>query len=199
MFCPNCGKDCGDARFCIFCGTQIQTEARQEAAKTEWRVGMPCPHCGGTKLEGNRCAFCGAELIEKNKPSTKKLILREQHRVYMQKVLEGEPAMRCIGINEKSIQYEPTVVRFYQGMECLCTIPYEDLVFVDSHRSWGLFGGWLTLRYEKNRDQPLPCTLTEARNDLTTIIFPSKKADVFQFLFRITSAIVENNRIVAHL
>ncbi len=199
MFCPNCGKDCGEARFCIFCGTQIQTETRQEAAKAAWRAGMPCPYCGGTKLEGNRCAFCGTELFEKNKPSTKKLILREQHRVYMQKIFKGEPGMRYIGINEKSIQYEPTVVRFYQGIECLCTIPYEDLVFVDLHRGWGLFDGWMTVRYEKNRDQPLPRTLAAAREDVTTIIFPASEAEGWQHLFDITAGIVENNRIVAHL
>ncbi len=199
MFCPNCGKDCGEARFCIFCGTQLQTETRQEAAKAVWRVGMPCPYCGGTKLEGNRCAFCGTELFEKNKPSTKKLILREQHRVYMQKVMEGNHARRYAGSGESSIQYESTVMRFYQGTKCLCTVPYEDLLIVDLHRSWGPFDGWMTVRYEKNRDQPLPRTLAAAKEDLTTIIFPASEADGYQYLYDITAVIAENNRIVAHL
>lgn len=63
MFCPNCGKDCGNNRFCVSCGTRIQPEAVQESRKTEWKAGMPCPHCGGTKLTDNCCAFCGAQLV----------------------------------------------------------------------------------------------------------------------------------------
>ena len=63
MFCPNCGKDCGDGKFCSECGTQLQQSAKKDTQQTEWKVGMACPHCGGTKLEGIYCAFCGAQLI----------------------------------------------------------------------------------------------------------------------------------------
>ena len=63
MFCPNCGKDCGDGKFCSECGTQLQQSAKTDAQQMEWKVGMACPHCGGTKLEGNCCAFCGAQLM----------------------------------------------------------------------------------------------------------------------------------------
>ena len=59
MFCPNCGNNCGDAKFCVKCGTKIQQEA---TASTAWAPGMACPHCGGTKIEGDCCAFCGAKL-----------------------------------------------------------------------------------------------------------------------------------------
>lgn len=62
MFCPNCGNNCGDARFCSSCGTQLQ-QAAPTAQVGEWKVGMPCPQCGGTKLDGDCCAFCGAQLI----------------------------------------------------------------------------------------------------------------------------------------
>jgi hypothetical protein len=68
MFCPNCGNNCGDARFCSSCGTQLQQAAAPTAQSGEWKVGMPCPHCGGTKLNGDCCAFCGAQLMAKEEP-----------------------------------------------------------------------------------------------------------------------------------
>ena len=60
MYCPNCGNDCGDARFCVKCGTELSREEKKTEA---WTVGMPCPHCGGTQLDGRSCAFCGAQLM----------------------------------------------------------------------------------------------------------------------------------------
>ena len=60
MFCPNCGKDCADSKFCSMCGTKIPDT---EAMDAVWSVGMPCPHCGGTKLDGLNCAFCGSQLL----------------------------------------------------------------------------------------------------------------------------------------
>ena len=60
MFCPNCGKDCGSAKFCPECGEKLQQVAKKDAV---WQVGMPCPNCGGTKLDGSNCLFCGAQLI----------------------------------------------------------------------------------------------------------------------------------------
>ena len=59
MFCPNCGNDCGTAKFCVKCGTRIE----QAEKSSVWSVGVPCPHCGGTQMEGSNCAFCGAQLI----------------------------------------------------------------------------------------------------------------------------------------
>ena len=63
MFCPNCGKDCGSAKFCPECGQKLQGKFEQEQKSPVWSVGMSCPHCGGTRLDGNSCAFCGAQLM----------------------------------------------------------------------------------------------------------------------------------------
>ena len=63
MFCPNCGKDCGSAKFCPECGQKLQGKPEKEQKSSVWSVGMPCPHCGGTRLDGGCCAFCGAQLV----------------------------------------------------------------------------------------------------------------------------------------
>lgn len=60
MFCPKCGKDGKDFKFCSYCGTEMPI---LEETPEVWSVGMACPHCGGTKLEGKNCAFCGAQLM----------------------------------------------------------------------------------------------------------------------------------------
>ena len=59
MYCPNCGKDCGNSNFCPNCGKKLSV---QPASPSAWAPGMACPHCGGTKIEGDHCAFCGAKL-----------------------------------------------------------------------------------------------------------------------------------------
>ena len=66
MFCPNCGNNCGDARFCTACGTQVQKVEVQkqpkEAQEKVWTEGMPCPYCGGMQIENGKCMFCGVQL-----------------------------------------------------------------------------------------------------------------------------------------
>ena len=58
MFCPNCGNNCGDARFCPSCGTKLQQVAAPAVQSGEWKVGMPCPHCGGTGYVGSQMCSC---------------------------------------------------------------------------------------------------------------------------------------------
>lgn len=60
MFCPNCGKDCKDAKFCPECGEKLQRATKNVAV---WQPGMPCPNCGSTSLNGNCCDACGAQLV----------------------------------------------------------------------------------------------------------------------------------------
>lgn len=60
MYCPNCGKDCGSAKFCTGCGTKLEENIAQSAARA---AEQRCPHCGGTQMDGDKCAFCGALLV----------------------------------------------------------------------------------------------------------------------------------------
>ena len=62
MFCPNCGRECKDGRFCMGCGTRLPEEAVDLRDAAPWRPGMACPFCGANEVEGNRCAYCGGVL-----------------------------------------------------------------------------------------------------------------------------------------
>ena len=65
MFCPNCGKDCGGANFCVVCGARIQQELTVKQEKTIWSEGKSCPHCGGVGIEDGCCVYCGMRLLKK--------------------------------------------------------------------------------------------------------------------------------------
>ena len=48
MFCPNCGRDCGDARFCSACGTQVQQGSSNQSSAQENRIR--CPWCSSLSV-----------------------------------------------------------------------------------------------------------------------------------------------------
>lgn len=44
MFCPNCGNNCGDARFCTACGTQLRDIKVQEQQADKSATNAACDH-----------------------------------------------------------------------------------------------------------------------------------------------------------
>ena len=36
MFCPNCGNNCGDAKFCSNCGQKLEKTNNESVMKTEY-------------------------------------------------------------------------------------------------------------------------------------------------------------------
>lgn len=47
MFCPKCGRDCGNKRFCSSCGMKLNQDAEQSIV---WSVNSPCSHCVGLPM-----------------------------------------------------------------------------------------------------------------------------------------------------
>ena len=93
MFCPNCGRDCGNDAFCGSCGTNLRTH------QSQWEVGMPCPHCGGMQVENGICTFCGVKLQE---PQKRELTYEEKR-----KVLLAAQEMFCTECLSTSFTIEP--------------------------------------------------------------------------------------------
>lgn len=58
MFCHNCGKDCGEFKFCPYCGVQVQ-QTQENGLKCEFCDSIikiapdsgVCPNCGGFLTE----------------------------------------------------------------------------------------------------------------------------------------------------
>lgn len=106
MFCPNCGKECDTARFCVKCGTELSPEVKETEA---WSVGMPCPHCGGTQLNGRNCAFCGAQLMldrshEKNIPALDQGL--DSYEIPYRKFYPNPLSKYCLSIEKNGIVIE---------------------------------------------------------------------------------------------
>jgi len=122
MFCPNCGKDCGSAKFCPECGQKLQGKPEKEQKSSVWSVGMPCPHCGGTKLDGGCCAFCGAQLVlnEEINPNA------EADSFVLPEIVVG--FCRIINLDENSFTYRKNAVFSKKFQEFV--ISYSDIVSV---------------------------------------------------------------------
>jgi hypothetical protein len=165
MFCPNCGKDCGNANFCSHCGTRIQQGVKAEAKSAVWSVGMPCPYCGGTKLEGNNCAFCGAQLmVNVAKKDQKKISVDIPCGCY-------KGVSSSLTLYEKECLVSNTLL-FFKKIDT--KIPYdqiETVIFVRSgYRTISL--GFLLFRSEGMNTEPITNDINYA-NDRTTISFSS--------------------------
>ena len=51
MFCPNCGNNCGDARFCFVCGTQLRSDGKSFEDDSFKDVMLLCDEFLGDELE----------------------------------------------------------------------------------------------------------------------------------------------------
>ncbi len=160
---------------------------------------MPCPYCGGTKLEGNHCAFCGAVLLQEDVISPKKLVLREQHRVFMEKMLEGDAWRRYRALHDSYLQLEASALKIHRSNDCEYTIPYEQLIAIQYRKKCGLFNGWLSMRGEKNRNQPLPDTYFLAKKDDFTLLYSPEDEQNYYQIFNVLQVIVESNQRVETL
>jgi len=66
MFCPNCGKEIKEGKFCMNCGTKLPniTEEMPSTWEEEKKLekSVFCPNCGKEIKEGNFCIHCGTKL-----------------------------------------------------------------------------------------------------------------------------------------
>lgn len=158
MFCPNCGKDCGSAKFCPECGEKLQQVAKKDAV---WQVGMPCPNCGGTKLDGNNCLFCGAQLVlDLNNGNL------DPHDSYEIPTKELATCMDKIRLEHNAVVIKKQIIIRNYGYR----IPYEQLTEVRLLRpstEQDMHGyGRLTIRHEGNKYKPIE----DNRLDKTSIM-----------------------------
>ena len=175
MFCPNCGKDCGSAKFCPECGQKLQGKFEQEQKSPVWSVGMPCPHCGGTKLDGNNCAFCGAQLV-------------------LPEDIENHKHDKCdlipYGIYQGVYGYlklreEYLVIQNSKGPEV--TIPYDEIEEILHYPDRMFRFACLCIRWKGNAYKPLP-EWYEVRNDETSFVAHVGDEDL---LFQIYHALID--------
>ena len=174
MFCPNCGKDCGDGKFCSECGTQLQQSTKTDTQQTQWKVGMACPHCGGTKLEGNCCAFCGSQLMLDEK--------KEENEDVSYCIPVGKYGGGISGGGQIEFANNLLVVRTYGFFKTYeSRIPYSQITQVVYIRP-GMCEGYLVIRWEGNKDLPLPAEGNH-KQDRTSVRFTAEYDELFYSFF----------------
>ena len=159
MFCPKCGNNCGDNRFCGRCGAQVQMATEQQPQQIAWVAGMACPHCGGTKLEGNNCAFCGAQLIA---DMPEEYVQRDEY--------DGFPFGAYNGYRS-FMQLDASGVLIKNARYSERKIPYESITSILLREARVFSHGWLSFRYAENSHLPLVVRIADAVNDATTFIY----------------------------
>ena len=161
MFCPKCGNNCGDNRFCGRCGAQVQAVTVQEPQQTAWSVGMACPHCGGTKLEGKNCTFCGAQLMA---DMPEEYIKRSEYDTIPFGAYDGYRSF---------LQLDASGVLIKNAGDSERRIPYESITSILLRKERVFSHGWLSFRYSENSHWPLALRIADAVNDATTFIYVS--------------------------
>ena len=127
MYCPNCGKDCGNANYCPNCGKKLSV---QSAAPSAWAPGMPCPHCGGTKLDGKNCAFCGAVLVADPPVSNASDVFDQGLDSYdfdYRRFYPNPLGAYCLSVERNAVVIESGTFLIKRRE----VIPYRDLVGID--------------------------------------------------------------------
>ena len=179
MFCPKCGEDSGEFKFCPYCGSKIPDE---EVKTAVWSMGMACPHCGGTKLEGNNCAFCGAQLIAE----THRLNDRKSEAVQI-------PFGKYKGYHS-FLELNEDGILIQNAKHSEHKIPYDGVTSVLLRKERFFCYGWLSLRYTNNFYQPPAFHLKDALQDATTFMYISKEDAVkMKQAYYALKSIVEKN------
>ena len=183
MFCPNCGNNCGDARFCPSCGTQLQQATR--TTYSDWRVGMPCPNCGGTQLDGQKCAFCGSQLVVNVNPAEDTVPIPYGH------YKEG---LSSLDLREDHLVISRTFPFSKRGTVRSC-VSYSELKKVILRKKGpGRFScGYLSVRWADNIHIPTPNNDCEAATDYASVTYCDFREEVYEKIYLALKAIIENN------
>ena len=176
MFCHNCGKDCGDFKFCPHCGTQVKIDEAKTAVEAVWAVGKPCPQCGGTEVSNGRCAFCGVQLFE---------VERQE-----QKIIEIELPKPPIGIYRIADDYMQLgdygfriFKKFLNNEVTDFSMAYRDIADVKFEYGKTLNPGFLSIKSKQNRHIPFPATFTSKMYDKSTFFVHKRNNDEFYRLY----------------
>ena len=174
MFCPNCGQDCGDAKFCTGCGTQLKQATENKLQKAAWTVGTPCPYCGGVGLNGNCCAFCGVQLISEDtvEKETKK------------ELKFPEPPIGKYTYGDGYLEISKDSVTIYQRpfpifKARVLTIPFNEIAAVSFGDGQFDLAGFLCVRNFRNKSVPLITRASNAVSDRGSVHFRSTKSKEF--------------------
>ena len=123
---------------------------------------MFCPNCGNNCADANFCPKCGTKLQEKGE---ERQVLEQrvwEIPVGVYKVFGGHIALGPTWMEihkKKNLKAKNHTVRF----------PYTQLTVISYGRNHGLEGGFVAVRWEGNRDLPIPKNFGEALWDATSI------------------------------
>ena len=223
MFCPNCGRDCGEAIYCSNCGHRLQYETDQtsfaERKKTLQSSGQVyCPKClstGITVLERrNRyiySPFGGLFWLIRERMNAQRekrdgmecVCMKCDYRWYTKLQAMREQYAKDMSQLQKMypVSLESYIVLdevgitlgHYGKVENL--IPYEEIAAIEYRKGVGPLKGRLSVRDRGNRKRRFPRTLEEAKRDNLTVFYNEYWTnEVYQIYYSIRKIIEKNKK-----
>ena len=169
MFCPNCGNDCGNARFCVRCGAKVEAKM-----PTTWFPGIPCPFCGGTQQENGVCLFCGAHLTEVSSDPPSKLPPVPEWMIG--KRYDNKGLGHCFEMTKDYVRF---LSKGPRTSERDYIIPLDEVYAVKCTKKIGIWSGWICVRSWGDMYLPFPKGLGTA-TDPACFHFPDAYLPYFQ-------------------
>lgn len=223
MYCPDCGRDCGEDRFCSQCGRELQAnvaertfEDRKKQLQEEGAVYCPkCLSTGVTVLERkNRyihSPFGGLFWLIRERMNTQSerrdgmecICMKCNHRWYTKLQAMREQHAKDISQLQKMypVSLESYIVLdgvgitlgHYGKVEYL--IPYEEITAIEFRKGIGPLRGRLSVRDRQNRRRKFPRTLEEAKRDHFTVFYNEFWTEgIYQIYCSVKKIIAENKK-----
>lgn len=179
MFCPNCGNNCGDAKFCVKCGTKVLQEPVTPVVQVP---NTSCPHCGGTITSGSKCSFCGKSISGQDSMSgaTTSVPAEIPYGTY-------NGVKSALSLFEKHLAIEQ--IPFFLK-KTVTNVPYNKLTKVLLYQATPNSRlGLMLFRWEENKDLPIP---KNPFTDKFSVTVPVESEYIFYHIFYALKTVAPN-------
>ena len=221
MFCPNCGQDCGTAKFCSECGQNLDRTSDKtfEACKKAMRESGQayCPVCLSTSVtvleRKNRYIHSpfgamfwwireGINHRSEKKDGMECVCMKCDHRWYTKRQAMREQHARKTSELWKMypISRESYIVLNDFGItmghygKLEYHTPYEEIVAVEHRKGIGPLNGRLSIRNRENRRRKFPNTFEKAKQDELTVFYNAFWEKDIETIYVALKQIVEANK-----
>ena len=223
MFCPNCGKDCGEFKFCPECGQELQEDVATQtvADRKKWLQAqgqLYCPKCLSTSVKvmeyKNQYIYhspfaalfwlVGAMINKRleKRDGLECICLKCDYRWYTKRqAMREKHAVKTEKMwKEYPISLESYIALDEEGVTLgnhgrkQWVVAYENIVAVEYRKGLGPLKGRLSLLHWGTRRKKFPRTFEEAKGDDFTVFFTEYWEKEMYQIYLVLKTIADENK-----
>ena len=223
MFCPNCGKDCGEFKFCPECGQELQEDVATQTVvdRKKWLQAqgqLYCPKCLSTSVKvmeyKNQYIYHSPfaalfwlirEMINKRlekRDGLECICLKCDYRWHTKRqamrekhALKTEKMWKKYPISlESYIELDEEGVTLENYGRMTWWIPYDEIAATEYRKGLGPLKGRLSVRHKGNKRKRFPRTFEEAKGDDFTVFFTEYWEKEMYQIYLALKAIADENK-----